>query len=973
MLNHMFRPFVRKMLSRFVISIAVFFLAHAFDPDSQSLASVAARSTDGVAPAVQSVPWWPQEISDLKPDPGLVFGRLDNGFRYVLMKNQKPADRVSMHLNIQAGSIHETDSQQGVAHFLEHMLFNGTEHFKPGELVKYFQGIGMQFGPDANAHTGFSETVYDILLPDGNRESLKKGLLVMKDYARGALLLESEIDRERKVILAEKRTRDSASYRTFEASIRFELPGTIVPERLPIGKESVIQNADRALLKGFYDTWYRSDKMMLVMVGDIDTTLAASLIEDTFSGIKPAGSTAGDPALGQFDHQGNKIFYHYEKEAGKTSVRLGVSDIISLETDSEDLQRKLTIGDLADQIVQNRLDALMRRADTPFTSASIGSYIFLEQIDSAEISAECSPENWEKSLGIIEQTLRKAIEYGFTQSELDRVRKDYLSNLENEVKTASTRDSREIAGRLISSLNNNRVFQSPAQRQALLRPLIESLTPEKVHEAFKATWNRGHRLIMVTGNVELGGVQPAENRIGQAYAGSAAIPVEKPEVIKTATFPYLPEPQQPGKILRKREIKDLGIVQVDFENGVRLNLKQTDFKADEILVSVCFGRGRSSEPIDKPGLSYLAADVINESGFGGLDKETFERAMAGKRTYVSFGVEDGCFVLEGKTVSEEIPLLFQILYAYLNDPGFRPDALSLVMERFRQTYEKLSSSVDGAMTLSGKRFLAGGDSRFGLPSPDAFKMLTLEDVRSWILPSVRQDELEISVVGDVEDPVAVIQAASLFLGSSDRKKSDPRPIRDSLPRFPQGEKRHVGVPTQIPKSLVIVAYPTGDFLDIHRTRQFSVLDEVVTDRLRETVREKLGAAYSPVAYNIPSKVYKVYGVFYVMVTVAPEAVTEIESEIKAIIDRIAENVVTQDELMRALKPSLTGIKDLRKTNEYWLQSVMKESDRYPQQLEWSRTMENDYASIASNELTALAKTYLDNSRAAIVIIAPDRD
>ena len=166
-----------------------------------------AQSTGKKSPG----PLWPHENSDLLPDPSITFGRFDNGFRYVLMENQRPRDRVSVHLYIRAGSINETDDQQGLAHFLEHMLFNGSTHFPPGELIRYFQSIGMQFGNDANAHTGFDETVYDIVLPAGDKQNLKKGLLVMRDYAEGALLLEAEVEREKAVILAELRSRDSAA------------------------------------------------------------------------------------------------------------------------------------------------------------------------------------------------------------------------------------------------------------------------------------------------------------------------------------------------------------------------------------------------------------------------------------------------------------------------------------------------------------------------------------------------------------------------------------------------------------------------------------------------------------------------------------------------------------------------------------------------------------------------------------------
>ncbi|OQY56441.1 MAG: hypothetical protein B6245_18350, partial [Desulfobacteraceae bacterium 4572_88] len=281
-----------------IFFIAVFFISFA----SESLAKK--------TPACLSIEW-PHEKSDLSPAPELVFGKLPNGFRYVLMENHEPRDRVSLHLNVQAGSLHEKDEQRGLAHYLEHMLFNGSEHFAPGELVKYFQSIGMAFGADANAHTGYDETVYDVLLPTGDKESLEKGLLAIQDYARGALLLESEIERERGIILAEKRTRDSAGYRTHVASMNFLFSGTLLPQRMPIGTEAVIKGANHSLLKDYYDAWYRPENMILVMVGDFKTTLAESLIKSRFTALEPGVPPRTCPDLGKVRHKGTKTFYHF--------------------------------------------------------------------------------------------------------------------------------------------------------------------------------------------------------------------------------------------------------------------------------------------------------------------------------------------------------------------------------------------------------------------------------------------------------------------------------------------------------------------------------------------------------------------------------------------------------------------------------------------------------------------------------------
>ena len=915
---------------------------------------------------------WPHEKTELLPDPSLVFGRLPNGFRYLLMENRKPKDRVSMHLNVQVGSMHESDQQQGLAHFLEHMLFCGSSHFKPGELVKYFQSIGMKFGPDANAHTGYYETVYDILLPEGDRQSLEKGLTVLKDFAEGAIFPESEIDRERRVVLAEKRTRDSASYRRFVSSMRFEFPEAKISKRFPIGLENFIKNADRKMFKNFYDTWYRPEKMILVMAGDFDAGSAAVLIDEKFSALSAKASPLPEPELGRINHKGIKPFYHFEKETGNTTVSIEVIRKIVQQPDSFDFQKRLLIKDIADQIVQCRLDVLVSKPDTPFTSASISSGIFKNQIESAEITAESSAENWGKSLALLEQTLRRALKYGFTKSELERVKKDFRSKLDNAVNKASTRESRILAREIIMHLNADMVFLSPKQKRDLLSPVINSLTLKQAHDSFKESWAPEHRLVLVTGNAELNSIdEKPKDLILTTYNRSCMIGVLRPAEIKAPVFPYLPEPEKKGEISSRTEVPELGIIQVDFENGVSLTLKKTDFEADEVLVNLSFGLGRAVEPADKPGLAALSSEVINESGLGKLERDEIERALAGRNTDVNFSVKEDCFFFKGKTVSKEALLLFQLLYAHLTDPGYRADAYKLSMERFRQKHLKLSSSIDGAMSLTVNRFLAGGDSRFGLPSYNMFKHLTLNDVKSWLGASLRHDTIDVSVVGDF-DIDAVVDIASKYLGTLPKRCDIYKQKKLRLPQFPVAQTLEINVATKIPKGLVVVAYPTEDLWNIHRTRLFSALADIVSERLRERIREKLGAAYSFVAYNRPSRAYPGYGVFQTFVHVDPKESSMVVGEIKKIISDLVVTGVNNEELMRTIRPTLTGIKDMLQSNYYWLNTVLSGSKKHPRQLDWSRTIMDDYASITKGELSALAKQYLDNDKAAVIIVKPEQ-
>lgn len=915
-------------------------------------------------------PFFPHEKSDLEPDPNLIFGKLPNGFRFVLMTNKKPKGRVSMHLDVQAGSLNETDKERGVAHFLEHMQFNGSANFEPGELVKYFQRIGMQFGPDANAHTGFNETVYDILLSTGDTGSISDGLRVMRDYADGALLLETEIDKERRVVLAEMRTRDSASYRTLEATLEFELPEALISKRLPIGKEETLRGADRELVKSFYQSWYRPDNMILVMVGEFDPESAQKLINTHFGDMQSRRPWQEKPAFGRIQHKGIKSFYHYEKETGNTSVSIGNLVEIEEKSDSLALQAKILKRYLADLILQNRIDAMLKDPDIPFTSAEIGSGQYLNKVQHAEISADTSASNWSDSLMKLEKILRTALIYGFTSTELDRVRNDFQARLKNDAKQASTRNSKDLAGLIIRNLNADRVLQSPRQEKEIYTPILQKITVEDVNAAFRSVWSADHRLLLVTGNADLNkGPETPEEKIRSVYQKSLKSAVRAPEAITAIEFPYLPLPEQMGRIVARKRVEDLDIEQIDFANGMRLNLKKTDFKRNQININVAFGFGRSSEPADAVGISELTQAVVAESGLGRLTVDELQAAMAGKESQVAFKVKEENFLISGNTVSDELQLLFQLIYAHLVDPGFRETAYRLSMERFRQRDQAMVQSVDGVMSMTGERFLAGGDSRFGTASYDDLNKISLKQIEEWIKKGFQSTPLEVSIVGDFDADEA-IEIVSRYLGGLPSREAVDRPERSDKVSFPAKGSVRYAVESSIPKSLVVVAYPTDDFWDISRTRRLSALADLLSERLRIYIREEMGAAYSPFAYNHSFRAYPGYGMLRSEITTKPEEVGAVIDAVKEIARQIPAKPISEDELKRLLDPTVNSIKDLRQTNRYWLNSVLTLSVRHPQQLEWSRTIESDYRAITAEELSHLAKEYLKSETAVTVVVVP---
>ena len=798
---------------------------------------------------------WPHKHSDLMPDPEVVYGTLANGFRYVLMKNSTPEKRINMHLYVDAGSFQEKEDEQGIAHFLEHMLFCGSTHFKPGELIKFFQDMGVEFGPDANAHTGFFETVYDVVLPNSEKQMIEKGLMIIKDYAAGALLPESEIENERKIVLTEKVTRDSPSFRIFLSTLNFELSDTRLPKRFPIGIEETLGKINREQLKTFYETWYRPELMTLVMVGDFDISQIQPMVQNSFSDLKAKAQLEPFPDPGSVDHEGLKTFYHYEKDAGKTRVSIEVVQNNPFHLDSLSLRQDEQYRLMAVRIIQNRLDKIVREPGSPFTSASIFSNEYFNHFNITRIDAQCAPDKWETSLKKLEQTIRSVINHGFLANEIIRVQKEIKSEVEEAAEKSSTRESSDLSEEIIDNLSQNRVFLSPKQFKDVVFPFIESATPEILHETVKSMWGRDHRLVMVTGNASISNSssdtveKEAHEKILSVYQESVKTEVQKPEAVKTIAFPYLQDPQVSGTILRRQDIPEIGVTIVDFDNGVKLNLKKTDFEADTVKVVVSFGTGKNGEPAEKPGLGELTESVFNESGLGEMNKTQLETALTGTNTNVHLEVGENRFSLVGSSTSKQYILLFQLLYAFINDPAFRQDAYNLSIERYRQRYETMLKSVDGSTHLIVPQFLSGGDSRFGFTSIDNYQKLTIDDIRSWLEPSIRNDAIEISAVGDF-DPDTLILMASKYFGSVPSRHHDPPLTLNRLPQFPKNKSVTHRVDTQTLKAKILIAYPTEDMRDINRTRRLAITAKLFSERIRERIREQMGQPTVPMHITI---------------------------------------------------------------------------------------------------------------------------
>ena len=913
---------------------------------------------------------WPHDQSDLPVDKSLIFGTLDNGLRYVLKHNGEPKNRVALYLNVQAGSLHESAEQRGLAHYLEHMLFNGSTHYPPGTLVQYFQSIGMGFGADTNAHTSYDETVYKLVLPAADEKTLNDGLVVLTDYARGALLSEEEVERERGVIFAEKRSRNSARSRVGKAQIAFDFAGTLLAGRDPIGTDETLSKANSRRLRAFYDAWYRPENLVVVMVGDMDVQLAEKLVRQHFAPLKAEESVSPVcPDQGAPLSDALRVLHVAEPELGYTELGLAT---VHMETPGPDmLSRKTTELHrfLAMSLLNNRLEQLEREPGSPLSESGVYSGEIVRQFRYTLLGSRTEAENWEKGLRLLHMTLEQALRHGFTEAELERGKKELLATLEKAAQTEGARDSRELAMTIIRNLNEGKVTMSPSSEKALYTPILAATTLETVNRALRDLWPVLPRSVMVAGTA-LSDIphEEADARILHAYASTLATEPPPWKARETVAFPYLtPEKHEPCAVER-RENAAAGVQILDFAgNSLTAHLKKTDFQPNQILMSVHFGTGLMEEPL--PGAALLAQGVVRQSGTGTMDRDQLQSALAGSNARITFTVGPESFSFTGKALSSELELLMQLLYTCLHDPGFRPEAFEQVKDQLRQRYLQMSSSVEGMQQLEGERFLSGGSLFYSTPSWQEVDAVTLNQIEAWLRPVLRDAPLEINLVGDI-DLEETQRLLERYFGGEQRKSiasPSPKPVS-----FPRGETLRLSAPDSSGKAMLTLAWKTDDFWDINRTRGLNMLAHVLDDRVRIKIREDLGAAYSPQVYSRPSRIDPDFGLLETYLVVAPDQADFLAGAVRDVAKQLVSEGINTEEFKRAQEPTLTAIREQLRSNVYWLNMVLSLSSRHKEQLSWPESILKDFTAMRPEEIHELARHYLTPDGAAAVLVLPKR-
>ena len=908
------------------------------------------------------------EGSDLKPDPKALFGSMDNGFQYIIYPNAEPPGKFSVRLHIAAGSLMEADDQRGLAHFLEHMVFNGTKNFTPAELIPKMQRLGIQFGAHANAYTSFDETVYMLDLPNLDEETLDLTFTVMRDFADGALLTEEEIDKERGVIISEKTSRDSVAYRLMLKQFEYLLPGSRLMQRVPIGTEEVINTAKRERFTDFYSRFYTPERMTFVIVGDIDPKEMEKRVRETFISLQnPAepGETPKKDSPPTGHGLRSAVFTDEEVPAASLSLYSLRSYQEKPDTSANRTARYPLA--IANNIINRRFEVLAKEEGSSILAGNAGRSVLFNQIEQGGIAVTPVEGKWKEALPILEQELRRAVKFGFTSDELSEAKARIINSAEEAVKRKNTRRSSGISMSFIGSIGPKKVFTTPEANLALVQEALSNITVDDCKKAFNEFWETEDLSLVLTSREAPEG---SDLEVKKIFLESQKTEVVAPSEEKLAPFAYT-DFGDPGTVTKETKIEDFDATQLTLSNNIRVNYKKTDFQKNSISISARFGSGQLVQPDGSAGLNRFASAILEAGGLGKHSADELQRIFAGRNVGIGFQVGEADFTLSGRTTPEDLELQLQLMCAYLTDPAFRQEGERMFKLALPMLYKQLEHSLQGAMVKVAQH-LYGGDFRFGFPEQEKVLSYTSAMVKDWLTPFFIKAPLELTLVGDLDPEVALPLILKTFgaLPTRETSKADLSERREiNFPARP-GSKR-LTFDSKIPNAAAMTVWKIpGTGKDIKTSRHFRVLASILNDRLREEIREKLGGSYSPRAASAPSQELNI-GMIQAMAQVKPEESKKYGELVIAIADKIATEGVTQDELERALKPIESDLKENLRNNSYWLNTVLGSSQEHPHRLDWARSRADDFGKVTVKELNALAKEYLKKENSLRYEIVPE--
>lgn len=941
--------------------------------------AAATASQAPAVPAAASVPVNPQDAatkawgiaaSDIPLDPAVRLGVLPNGMKYALMANATPKDTVLIRFRFDVGSFAEADDQRGLAHFLEHMAFNGSTNVPEGEMVKLLERKGLAFGADTNASTNFDATEYKLDLPNASDDLVDTGLMLMRETASELIISAAAVERERGVILSERRARDTFQLRNVLASIGFYFPDMLVKDRFPIGTEEVLKTAPPQRIRDFYEAYYRPERATLVLVGDFDVAAMDAKIRARFADWQGKGAKGADPLIGKPDPARPAAADVYIDPAIGDGVALTRFRPWQFEADTRARRIRTLSESLGSAILNRRFQKLALAEDSPIQGASFGLSRNWDAVDQVGVSAGVKEGSWQAGLALIDAEWRRALEHGFTDAELAEAIANRRTALDNAVSGVTTRRSEGLAAGLLGMADGDGSFVSsrPEVARDLFEAVAPTLTAASVSAAFRARHaGYGEPLVRVTAKKPIDGGTDA---VLAAWRQATTVAVAPPDAQAVQAFAYT-DFGTPGRVVSDERIEDLGIRRVRFANNVMLNIKRTDFEADRVRLGVRVDGGGALATRDDPTRMALAGAL----SIGGLVAHSYsdlQTILAGRSVSTGWGSSANGFGSTATTTPKDLLLQAQVMAAYLTQPGWRADGLALVRRILPQQYAANDATPGAVMARDVGAILADNDPLLVTPPLETMLALDWEGVKVASAEMRARGAIEISVVGDIDEAVAINVIAKTFGALPERNAAfndwaEARRRNFAKDRSPR-TMIHKGPADQ---AEVRLYWAARDDSDLQEHLRALLLARVMQIALTDELRERLGKTYGPGAGADWEDLNPGYGHFFAGANVDFADLAATEAAIRKVAAELAAAPPSADLVDRARKPMLEGMMKSRRENGYWSAWASIATSR-ADRLDRIRTSIASVEAITAQELQAVAAKYLTDDRLLVIRAISDK-
>lgn len=908
-------------------------------------------------------------LGDAVPiDPNVKIGKLSNGLTYYIRKNNKPERKVELRLAVNVGSILEREDQQGLAHFMEHMAFNGTKNFKKNELVSFLQSIGVQFGADLNAYTSFDETVYILPIPTEKKELVDKGLLVLADWASEVSLDEEEINKERGVVLEELRLGKGAGQRMRDRYFSKLFQGSQYANRLPIGKQEVLEKFNKKALIDFYETWYRPDLMAVIAVGDIDVAEMEAKIKAQFSGIKAKRKSETRPTFPIPDTKGTIVAVETDKEATGASAQLLFKKPGEKIKTQNDLRRGL-VKSFFNGMLNARLDEIRQSPNPPFIGAGVGFSSFLRDKSVYSMSGSTNPNGLKSTITTLLNENRRVKEFGFTKAEFDRQKERYLSSLENRYRERDKTESAYLASDYVGHFLTNDPIEGIEFDYQFGKTVVPTITLEEVNALAKDTITEDNRVIIVTGIAKDDFKYPTEAEILALLKDSetAKLTAYTENTSGEALVRDLPTT---ARIVAEKVDAKFSITYWTLSNGVKVALKPTDFKADEIVMSAVSVGGMSLVDDAKARSGIYFSQLVSESGLGKFSKVELNKMLSGKRANASIGVSDLFETVRGNSTPKDFETMLQLAYLKFTDVNFNRAVFDSFIAKQKMFLPTLTANpqiyfaneVNKIMTQNHPRAF----SPFDAENLDKAK---LEDIQA-----IYKERF-----ADASD------FTFIFVGNFENEKIKPQILKylGNLPSVkrtetwkdlginpPDGTLEKVIKRGVDDKSLVQIIYTGKTAYDRNEGRDLAALGELLTIKLVEVLREEKSGVYGAGASGGINKIPAGRYSFTISFPCGPDNVESLTKAALAEVEKIRNGQIDVKDIDKIKEARRVTFRESLKDNSYWVSEISRKLTQ-DAEIYSPEELEARINAISKENIQKVAQKYLKPERKLQFVLMPE--